>query len=108
MERAPAKRNNSQSSRAPIAEKISTKRTSSLTGRAQAQPKQNLPVLSKPPASSSVLPRPLAKPSDRLTKIKTANPFASTKTKQKTNFGYAYTAGTIPCRINHGCNFNKI
>lgn len=79
MERAPAKRNNSQSSKAPVAEKILLKRTSSLTGR--AQPKQSLPVLSKPPASSSGLPRPLAKPSDRLTKIKTANPFASTKTK---------------------------
>ena len=106
MERAPAKRNNSQSSRAPVADKVSIKRTSSLTGR--AQPKQELAVLSKPPASGAGLPRPPAKPSDRLTKIKTANPFASTKTKQKTNFGYAYTAGTIPCRINHGCNFNKI
>ena len=106
MERAPAKRNNSQSNRVPQSEKVTIKRTNSLTGR--AQPKQSLPALSKPPATSSGLPRPPAKPSDRLTKIKTANPFASTKTKQKTNFGYAYTSGTIPCRINHGCNFNKI
>ncbi len=106
MERAPAKRNNSQSNRVPQSDKVTIKRTSSLTGR--AQPKQSLLALAKPPASSSGLPRPPAKPSDRLTKIKTANPFASTKTKQKTNFGYAYTSGTIPCRINHGCNFNKI
>ena len=50
--------------------------------------------------------KPAAKPSDRLTKIKTANPFASQNQKQKTNFAYAYNSGTIPCRINHGCNRN--
>jgi hypothetical protein len=53
-------------------------------------------------------PKPHGKPSDRLTQVKVANPFASTKTKQKTNFGYAYTAGSIPCRINHGCNKNEL
>lgn len=53
------------------------------------------------------LPR-YGKPSDRLSNIKTANPFASQKTKQKTNFGYAYNAGTVPCRINHGCSVNKL
>ena len=47
-------------------------------------------------------------PSDRITKIKTANPFGSSAKKHKTNFGYAYAAGSIPCRINHGCSFNKI
>ena len=30
------------------------------------------------------------KPSDRLTKIKTANPFGASTRKHKTNFGYAY------------------
>ena len=43
-----------------------------------------------------------------MTKVKTANPFGSSAKKHKTNFGYAYAAGTIPCRINHGCNFNKL
>ena len=47
------------------------------------------------------------KPSDKLTKVKTADPFKSAK-KHKTNFGYVYTSGGIPCRINHGCNTNKI
>jgi Parkin co-regulated protein len=59
----------------------------------------------------SGIPKPVplyGRPSDKLTQIKTANPFASNKSKQKTNFGYAYTAGSIPCRINHGCNFNKL
>ena len=81
----------------------------SLSSRAPVS--LNPPILAKPTtASGSGLPKPpiYGKPSDKLTKVKTANPFASNKTKQKTNFGYAYTAGTIPCRINHGCNFNKI
>lgn len=43
------------------------------------------------------------KPSDRLTQIKTSDPFASSKTKHKTNFGHAYSSGVIPCRINHLC-----
>lgn len=66
--------------------------------------------MQKPATANAPLPRApvYGKPSDKLTKVKTSNPFASTKTKQKTNFGYAYTAGTIPCRINHGCNFNRL
>lgn len=51
---------------------------------------------------------PYGKPSDKLTKIKTANPFADVKQKQKTNFAYAYTTGAIPCRINHGSVSNKL
>ena len=47
------------------------------------------------------------KPSDKL-KIKTANPFGAQSKKQKTNFGYAYAAGSLPFRIDHGCNFNKL
>ena len=47
-------------------------------------------------------------PSDRLTKIKTANPFGSSTRKHKTNFGYAYGQGSVPCRINHGCSKNYI
>lgn len=46
--------------------------------------------------------KPYGKPSDKLTKIKTANPFADSKQKQKTAFAYAYTTGAIPCRISHG------
>ena len=48
------------------------------------------------------------KPSDRLTKIKTADPFAAATQKQKTNFAHAYTAGAVPCRINHGCSRNYL
>ena len=33
------------------------------------------------------------KPSDRLTKIKTANPFGASTRNHKTNFGYAYGQG---------------
>ena len=52
--------------------------------------------------------KPHGKPSDRLTKIKTANPFADSKKKQKSTFSYAYSTGAIPCRINHGSIQNKI
>ena len=48
-----------------------------------------------------------SKPSSRLTGIKTADPFSSTK-KHKTNFGYVYSAGGIPCRIMHGSISNKL
>jgi hypothetical protein len=41
------------------------------------------------------------KPSDKFMKIKTADPFSGGK-KHKTNFGYVYSSGGIPCRINHG------
>jgi hypothetical protein len=41
------------------------------------------------------------KPSDKYNKIKTSDPFAVGK-KHKTNFGYVYSAGGIPCRIEHG------
>lgn len=47
------------------------------------------------------------KPSDKFSKIKTGDPFKTTK-KHKTNFGYVYTSGGIPCRINHGSIQNKI
>ncbi|KDO25116.1 hypothetical protein SPRG_09263 [Saprolegnia parasitica CBS 223.65] len=40
-------------------------------------------------------------PSQALNKHKQADPW-STKKKHKTNFGAAYAAGNIPCRINHG------
>lgn len=40
-------------------------------------------------------------------KIKTADPFSSTK-KHKTNFGFVYSSGGIPCRINHGTVNHKI
>lgn len=39
------------------------------------------------------------KPSDKLAR-KVADPFRPKK-KNKTNFGYVYTAGGIPCRIFH-------
>jgi hypothetical protein len=48
-----------------------------------------------------------SKPSAKLTNIKTADPFAS-KNKHKTNFGYVYASGGIPCRIDHGCNNNRL
>ncbi|CAG9326471.1 PACRGL [Blepharisma stoltei] len=41
-----------------------------------------------------------SKPSDRL-QVKAADPFKP-KNKSKTNLGYVYSAGGIPCRINHG------
>eukprot|EP00163_Fabomonas_tropica_P021319 TRINITY_DN37341_c0_g1_i1.p1 TRINITY_DN37341_c0_g1~~TRINITY_DN37341_c0_g1_i1.p1 ORF type:complete len:257 (+),score=25.86 TRINITY_DN37341_c0_g1_i1:321-1091(+) len=44
------------------------------------------------------------RPSARLDKHKTANPFAAGRAghKHKTAFGQAYSSGAIPCRINHG------
>ncbi|OQS07890.1 hypothetical protein THRCLA_00134 [Thraustotheca clavata] len=42
-----------------------------------------------------------AMPSAALNKHKQADPW-STKKRHKTNFGAAYSAGNIPCRINHG------
>ena len=48
-----------------------------------------------------------SKPSTKLTSIKTADPFSDSK-KHKTNFGYAYSAGTVPCRIEHGSIKNKL
>ena len=47
------------------------------------------------------------KPSDKFMKIKTADPFSGGK-KHKTNFGYVYSSGGIPCRINHGTVSHKI
>ena len=41
------------------------------------------------------------KPSLRISKIKYSDPFLSSK-KHTTNFGYVYSAGGIPCRIEHG------
>jgi len=47
-----------------------------------------------------------SKPSERLN-IKTADPFKP-KNKAKTNLGYVYNAGGIPCRINHGSVNNRL
>ena len=47
------------------------------------------------------------KPSARLTNVKVSDPFASKK-KHKTNFGYVYQSGAIPCRINHGSINNRL
>lgn len=41
-------------------------------------------------------------------KIKTADPFGQATKKHKTNFGYVYSAGGVPCRINHGTVTHKI
>ena len=40
-------------------------------------------------------------PTAKLRRIKMGNPFA-VGNKHKTNFGYVYSAGGIPCRIEHG------
>ena len=40
-------------------------------------------------------------PTAKLRKIKLGNPFA-VGSKHKTNFGHVYSAGGIPCRIEHG------
>ncbi len=48
------------------------------------------------------------KPSAKLTSIKTADPFATTAKKHKTAFGYVYTSGGVPCRINHGGVNNRL
>lgn len=37
----------------------------------------------------------------KTTKVKSTDPFAL-GTKHKTNFGYVYSAGGVPCRIMHG------
>ena len=41
------------------------------------------------------------KPTAKLRSIKLGNPFATPNT-HKTNFGYVYSVGGIPCRIEHG------
>ena len=48
------------------------------------------------------------KPSDRFLKIKTADPFGSSNKKHKTNFGYVYSSGGVPCRVNHGNVHHRI
>jgi hypothetical protein len=58
--------------------------------------KQNVPTIKKP-----------FKPSDKYTKIVSADPFATGK-KHKTNFGYVYSAGGIPCRIEHGSVYLRL
>jgi len=47
------------------------------------------------------------KPSVKYTKIKSADPFALGK-KHKTNFGYVYSVGGVPCRIEHGAIYLKL
>eukprot|EP00742_Colponemidia_sp_Colp-10_P007075 GILJ01007595.1.p1 GENE.GILJ01007595.1~~GILJ01007595.1.p1 ORF type:complete len:291 (-),score=37.82 GILJ01007595.1:324-1166(-) len=47
------------------------------------------------------------KPSARFDPHKAADPFSS-KAKHKTNFGYIYSKGGIPCRINHGSVVNRL
>ena len=47
------------------------------------------------------------KPTAKLRSIKLGNPF-STANKHKTNFGYVYSAGGIPCRIDHGAVTMKL
>ncbi|EQC29245.1 hypothetical protein SDRG_13118 [Saprolegnia diclina VS20] len=77
-----------------------------------AMPQRDAPLRTKKPAakpSSSNNDVEAAKakkpghpmPSQALNKHKQADPW-STKKKHKTNFGAAYAAGNIPCRINHG------
>ena len=48
------------------------------------------------------------KPSAKLTSIKTADPFATSSKKHKTAFGYVYTSGGVPCKINHGSISNHL
>ena len=48
------------------------------------------------------------KPTDRLAKIKVASPFGVSTRKHKTNFGYAYGQGTVPCRIDHRSSANHL
>ncbi len=49
-----------------------------------------------------------SKPSDKFMKVKTADPFGQGTKKHKTNFGYVYASGGVPCRINHGTVNHKI
>ena len=41
------------------------------------------------------------KPTEKLRSVKLGNPFIPSN-KHKTNFGFVYSAGGIPCRIEHG------
>ena len=59
-------------------------------------------------SSAAANRKPFGKPSDRLTQVKTTDPFATSTKKQKTNFGHAYNSGSMPFRIEHGCSYNKI
>jgi hypothetical protein len=49
---------------------------------------------------NKVILDPIKKPSDKF-KVFYSDPFNSDK-KNKSNFGYVYSAGGIPCRILHG------
>lgn len=66
----------------------------------QASKDKNIP---KPQPKQNAFKKPtkLPKPSDKYTKVKSSDPFELGK-KHKTNFGYVYSAGGIPCRIQHG------
>eukprot|EP01015_Nassula_variabilis_P006811 TRINITY_DN15180_c0_g1_i1.p2 TRINITY_DN15180_c0_g1~~TRINITY_DN15180_c0_g1_i1.p2 ORF type:complete len:216 (-),score=43.34 TRINITY_DN15180_c0_g1_i1:37-621(-) len=48
------------------------------------------------------------KPSAKLMSIKTADPFANQTALKKNSFAYVYSAGGIPCRINHGSVNNRL
>ena len=43
-----------------------------------------------------------ARPSAKLDRRRTNNPFASSATREKSKFAQAYADGAVPCRINHG------
>ncbi|CAD8107624.1 unnamed protein product [Paramecium sonneborni] len=80
-------------------------RTRSLGKQAQQKPQQQQQqqqIQQQPKQGFTQMP------SQKLTSIKTVDPF-SDKSKQKTNsFAYVYNAGGIPCRVNHGCNTMKL
>ncbi|DAZ99392.1 TPA: hypothetical protein N0F65_005294 [Lagenidium giganteum] len=61
---------------------------------------------SAPPAQRAVKLHP--PPSAALHKHKQAAMWTTGKKKHKTNFGAAYDAGSIPCRINHGSIKNQL
>jgi hypothetical protein len=60
--------------------------------------RNNIKIFNKEDKSNTYSNKP--KPSDK-NKVISSDPFAGGK-KHKTNFGYVYSAGGIPCRILHG------
>ncbi len=77
-----------------MVEKAPPKKTFGVSGTtaARVQPIGTKKVSTAAPAEEEKKAKTgfTGKPSDRLTKVKTADPFAASSKKHKTNFGYVY------------------
>ena len=78
-----------------------TKQQSSATSTTSKKENQQNSALSK--ALSPSHPRGFSnRPSAKLDKRKTNNPFATSSNRERSKFAQAYADGAVPCRIDHG------